>query len=253
MKKALFFGLSTLIASSICQASLINSTLETQGDAVVGATFLNFLCDQTGAGTCSTGYGDFSIGAGSSTGSFTQYNGTFGQILDLTNTTAPLNTTVSITDFMFFNTAGNSTTGNITFTLTLLPLGTDPTSTTCAGLTHCTPTNAALVTSNNPLGLSAFDLDQTGSSTTAAFEALGTVTDTKGDSASFTALFSSTFAGQTPAQVLANSISTNGTTPVESYAESATITVTPEPATTFLIGTGLLGLGLLTRKRLRRS
>lgn len=249
------FLAAVMLLPAISHATLVDgSRLQTQGDAVVGATFLNWQCDQPGDLTgCGTHYGDFAIGTnGVSTGSFAQYNGTFGQILDINNTNAPLNTNVSLANFIIFDQAGNSTTGNITLTLNLIPLGTDTVSTNCVGLTHCTPQNAALITAQNPLGLSAFNLDSNAGGTTAQFAVMGTVLDGHGDTATFIALFSSTFAGETPAQVLAQALSTNGTSPIESFANSVTITVVPEAATLWLTGGALLALGCARKQVFQR-
>jgi hypothetical protein len=83
----------------------------------------------------------------------------------------------------------------------------------------------------------------------ASFAIDGTLTDTKGDTASFLAEFSATFAGESPQQVLTSSLSTNGTSPVEAYAESVVFTVTPEPMTFAMIGLGFVAIGCLRLKR----
>ncbi|MGA3187617.1 MAG: PEP-CTERM sorting domain-containing protein [Bryobacteraceae bacterium] len=211
------------------------SQLNISGDATVGAAFLNWSCDQPGDTACpATGKGDFAVGA--STGTFAQYNSTFGLETDINDATQPLNTPLALMDFITFDLNNNET-----IELTFIPLGTDTASTTCAGLTHCTPENAALVTAANPLGLSAFNLDQNGSGTSASFGIDGTLFDIGGGTASISGIYTAQFAGLDPQQVLA----LLGPSGVEStYSANLVLTVTPEPATIALLGAGLAALGL---------
>lgn len=235
---------------AISQASLIlgNDQLVINGSAVDGADFLIFQCNQAGdplAGGCTSGNGDFAVN--SSSGSFAQYNSSFGQIQSISNSTAPLGTIFSLANFIVFDNPGNSTTGNIVFTLTSIPLGNDTQSATCSGLSSCTPTNTALITATNPGGISPFDLNFTGNGTTASFNVDGIVTDTNGDVAAFTGTFSTTFNGLTPSGVLAT-LGPMGT-PSDTYAATFSLSAVPEPMTFTLVGVTLVGLGYWRRHK----
>lgn len=227
-------------------AALINgSQLSISGDGVVGATFLNFKCDQPGdALVCPgvpAGTGDFAVT--SSTGSFLPYNGTLGLVKSISNATQPLNQPFSLPNFITFE-----LNGNITIELTFIPLGNDTLSTNCVGVAHCTPTNPALVTGANPGGLSAFNLDQNSTGTAASFGILGIVHDTLGGTiANLSGIYTAQFDGKSPDQVLTQALGGANST----YSANMALTLiptTPEPSVLLLSGFGLLGLGLLRRK-----
>lgn len=240
------FVLSTcalaLLAPTSSFGALINgSQLNFNGNAVVGATFLNWQCNQPGdAAGCTPGYGDFATQG--NTGSFAQYNGTFGQILSINNTTAPLNLPVNVPNFIKFD-----LNNNIVIDLTLVPVGNDPTSTTCAGLQHCTPTNAALVTAANPGGLSAFNLDQNATGTAATFGVFGNVRENGVVSGTTAGTFTAQFTGLNPSQVLAAALA--GAQTAYSANFNLTVSTVPEPQTSAMVGLGLIGIGLLSRRR----
>jgi len=225
-------------------AIVTGSQLNISGDAVVGATFLNWKCDQpldTACATAPSNKGDFAVT--SSTLTFAQYNGTFGLITDINNGSQPLNTAFSLPSFMTFDLNNNET-----IELTFIPLGNDTPSTTCAGVHHCTPQYALLDTPNNPTGLSAFNLDQNSSGTAAVFGIVGTVHDSTGATGSLSGIFTAQFAGETPAQVLASVSSGASST----YSANLNLTVIPEPSAMLLLGAGLIGMGLF-RRRFRKE
>ena len=163
---------------------------------------------------------------------------------NINNASQPLNTTFSLLNFIIFD-----LNNNLSLELTFIPLGTDPTSSTCAGLTHCTPTNAALVTVNNPGGLSAFNLDQNATGTAASFAIRGIVHETGGGLAQFIGIYTAQFAGLTPQQVLAG-VSGGGSS---TYSANIVLQLVPEPMSLGLAGMGLLALGLVGRRRARKS
>jgi hypothetical protein len=256
-------GVMLLSTSSLSAATLLQngSVLIFNGNAQVGATFLNWLCNQPGAPTGSCGATSGNIAVASSTGTFTAFNGNFGYIKDISEAGQPIQNTpfVTLANFITFVNALNAPLSNITLDLTEIPEGTDTPSATCTGAaaSHCTPTSPAFVNANNPGGLSAFNLDynSTVNSTTASFTFLGIVHDNvAGDNpstASFAGTFSEPISNTTPAQLLAT-ISTGGTvTAAYGQQGSLTITVVPEPVTLSLVGAGLLGLGVWGRKRQR--
>ena len=239
----------TVLASAPAYGSFINgSQLSISGDATVGFTFLNWSCNQPGDAVCAAppaNTGDFAVGG--STGSFAQYNSTFGKITNLTLAAEPLNQTFSDPGWITFDIVGNP---NVSLELTFIPLGTDTTSATCAGLTHCTPTNAGLITGANPGGLSAFNLDQNAGGTAASFGVIGIAHDLLGSpSFSFGGIFTAQFAGLSPQQVLAL-VGPNGAN--ATYSANISITAIPEPMTFSLVGAGLLGVGFWGRRLRRR-
>jgi len=240
---ALVCGLALMAPVPSLAALITGSQLNITGAGVVGATFLNFQCNLPGDTTCGTapaGSGDFAVN--NSTLSFLQYNGTFGLIKSINNGAQPLNTPILLPNFMTFD-----LNNNITIDLTFIPLGNDPISSTCAGLQHCTPQNDALITAANPLGLSAFNLDQNGTGTAAVFGLFGVAHDhTDGSTANLAGTITSQFTGDNPAQALARALAGSNQT----YSSNLTLTVVPEPSALVLGGLGLLGLSIFKfRKR----
>lgn len=240
-------GLAALMPANAVAGLIDGSQLNISGDAIVGAIAIQWLCDQAGdAAGCAVAppnSGDFN--ASSSTGSFAQYNGTFGYIKDINDSAQPLNTAFSLPSFITFQ-----LNNNLTIELTFIPLGTDTPSTDCSGLTHCTPQNALLDSPNNPSGLSAFNLDSNQNGTAASFGIDGIVHDNTGDTANITGIFTAQFAKLSPQQALAAALA--GTNSTYSSNLSLTITTTPEPAEMLLTGAGLVLLALL-RKPLQKS
>jgi hypothetical protein len=236
--------------------------------AQVAATFLNFFCDAIGATTCPTNSGSFtvnSLASGNVTGSFIPYAGDTGFIKDLSNTGGqPLNQPFVLTNFITFNPAGTITPPDITFTLTNIFLGTDG-STQCGAPVNqsqvpaqvCTPQLAALDTTANPTGISAFDLANTANGSTASFSVSGTVTRiSTGAVSNFNGTFSATFTndpGTTDGSYQAVLAELNGPTHsvTAPYAASLAVSVTPtpEPTTSMLFGSGLLAVAFFLRRR----
>jgi hypothetical protein len=234
---------------AVANADLIDgSLLHFSGNLQTGAISLSWSCNQPGDSACSSpspNQGDFTVSA--STGSFAEYNSTFGLITDINNALQPLNTTFSLPNFLTFD-----LNNNITIELTFIPLGNDPVSINCAGLTHCTPQSNLLITPNNPSGLSANNLDENMTGTTLSFKVLGIVHQAGGATGTLSGSFSEEFTGENPLQVDAFIESGSDANYQANLSLTVTQTAVPEPTLTLLSATGLLGLALLG-SRVKRS
>jgi hypothetical protein len=185
--------------------------------------------------------GDIAISGSTST--FSPYNNTFGLIKSLNFAAQPLNTNFSLPNFITFELNNTET-----IELTFVPLGIGTPSTDCSGLAICTPESGALLTSNNPGGLSEFNLQASGPDTVMTFQVQGTVHDISGQTGTLSGTLTAQIARMNPQQAWAQALA--GTNEVFSGQLTVnSVSGVPEPATAGLIGLALMGL-LIAKKRI---
>jgi len=229
-------GVAAISAFCVSSASAapITGTVNLSGSVAVGGTFIDF---QPPAGPPD---GAFTVSNSGNSGSFSGLNNTAGTIMDLSSTTPGS----SIPGFITFAAAPN-----IRLDLTSVDPGSF-TSTDCfaapaAGQT-CTP--GAPFPQPNPFNLSNGSASLSVASITFHGDVVNTVT---GEKSSFIGVFSSQFT--VPYQMLLSEI-TAGRAISTSYSASITASPSPsvpEPATMILLGSGLIGVFVIGRKRAR--
>ena len=209
--------LALAVAALPCSASTIQ--LGINGDAQVGSNYVDFGQYPNGAPyTPAPGYGTFEVslvnsGVFASAGVTT---GEFGNIQSLNEGTGAVTLPSA---FMTFDTGGS---------------------------------NLQLWATNIPPGaVGPFTLTDTADGAVASFNVDGYIWDTNTGSKvdTFTGTFSATFDGQTVADLFTN-------LPIDTpFSATFTATVvpvsTPEPVTSLLLGVGLLGVGLVARRKSR--
>lgn len=209
----------------------ITGTLDIEGTGViVSATTIDWLPVGGGTGSISTtSISDLFYDSGTALGV------SAGLIMDLTSPT-----TFPVMDFMTFAGAPG-----LSFSLT--GLGPGSSDFNCAGLSNG---GSCSIAPGSP-----FVLTQIGNSQTAVIlSAFGSATDSMGDKATWTGLFTAQLPSLTPAQVQANFASIPGYTIEDSYSGTFTATpmsTIPESSTSLMALTGL-GLLLLARTPFRR-
>jgi hypothetical protein len=200
-------------------------TLGISGDARVGANYLDFgSYPQGDPYVASPGFGTFEV-TSPITNLFSANGvtpGEFGLIRSFDSTLERVATILRPpVEFMTFNTGGS----NLQLFVTQVYQGN-------ARVTPPSP----FILFNTPVGANA------------AFDVGGYVLNTNdGSETFFTGVFSATFSGMTVAELLAS-------LPVETtFSATFSLTTIPEPVSMLLVGIGLLGLGIIGRKRLARS
>jgi hypothetical protein len=215
--------LPTLSVAVLMAVPAFSSTivLGMSGDASVGANFINFGIYPQGAPYVpAPGTGIFEVTA-PVTNIFASNGvvpGEFGTIQSLNSALEPAGTVLATPiQFLTFATGGS----NLQLFLTEVFQGNLP--------------------SPPP---SPFVLNDTASGATAAVDFMGYILNTTDSSkTAVTGLFQATFSGMTVAELL-------GSLPVDTaFSGTLSVTPTPEPASLLLLGIGLLGAGVIARKK----
>lgn len=209
-------------------AALITGTLNTTGSARVTADTIDFL-------PLAGGDGNFNIPADDEgTGDFVGLSSgeVDGSILDLMLPGDPVGVLFSKPGFMTFVSFPG-----LSFELTFIAPGVNG----ACGAATCTPPG------------SPFNLQNITTGSTASFSISGNVTDGIGPTSVFTGTFTTQFDNLTYQQVLAQ-FEDQGFVQASYSAQftvkpSGSVPEIPEPASIFLFGAGILGIGLIKRRR----
>lgn len=247
-----------VLSPASLSATPINGSFDIGGPAAtVTALSLSFSCNPAITNApcpAPADYGNFSVT--SSSGSFGPYFTQGGYVHNLDNTAEPLNTNFNLANFIIFSsTAGNPVIPpDIALDLQFIFLGVDGQSQCAAapapGQT-CTPIIPALVSASNPTGLSAFNLQNTQTGSSASFSVSGTARRiSTGETSSFTGVYTAQF--NVPYQTVLAQLATGSVT--NSISATFLATAVPEPETTALVLGGLLVLlGRIGMRRFNRT
>jgi hypothetical protein len=246
-------GMLTALAvfPNCASAAILQGNFSITGSLIFSQGFVDFTLPQNTSAAPGNGAFSVSTTPADQTGGFTGLTGTAGTILDLVNTAAPAGASVNLGSFLTFAGAPN-----ITVTLNKILFGDFPPGAACAvapaaGGQICTPPSPPPVG-----GLSIFDLHNlTATSSEASFSVQGTEVDSlTGNTVAVTGLFTAQFQSNSFQSLLAI-VAAGGSVPTSFSAGFVTIAPVPEPSNglTFLIGAGLLLIGSVVAKKIRRA
>jgi len=237
--KVAVFGILGFAGLSTAYATPISGIVNTTGVAAVNLTTINFF-----SGTFVPNLFLVSVPV---SGNFAGLAGTTGTISNLTNNLTntgpqPVGVTFSDPNWMVFTSASPV----VAFDLTFISAGTD-------GTAGCS--SSAVGALCTPFAFSPFNLQNTSLGVSVAFSVQGNARNVStGELSTFTGNFTTQITGQTIPQILAT-INAGGSI-VNSYSANFVVTppsTIPEPGTISLLGAGLIGLGLLQRRRARKA
>ena len=229
---------------TVASATPVTGDLGITGSATLTAVSFDFFCS---LGGCPGTAGDFVVSPIVATGDFSGLGNTRGFIQDISELGGqPLNTNFSLPNWISFLAAPN-----LHLDLQFISLGQGAPSTTCVGLAFCTPIIPPLISANNPLGLSAFNL--TPGSLSVEFRGIAYTGSSATGSTPFIGRFSADFPGMSPADIVA--LFQNPGITNRAYSGGFTLTTpsaTPEPTTMLLLGTGLVGIAAKVKWRKKK-
>ena len=236
----LLVSLALIAASGPAAASPITGTLNLSGTFTIGANFLNFCAT---AGPCPAASGNWNVPSIGTIDLLTPYaddpNG--GLITNLTSVSEPVGTVLPGNGVLFltFAPSGALPTPDIQFYVTEVFAGVGS-SASCGAAPApgqvCTPTGSSVTLVNGAGGDSSATVTMQGLArriSTNEFDSLQMV---------FTSQFN------TPFQSVLSTFGSSGTL-TNTFSASFTAGDVPEPVTSILMGSGLLALGLLRRRR----